>query len=357
MTFVVDQDDFDLAIGAVVRRVGGAVSKQVLVADGVVDLGKVIGHFALEDGREAEASGHCCEGSELVLGLQVVEFANPAASKLVEHRAGADGEDGDVGRGPNLGEHLVEGKFGEGVAAGSNEDDVLSAFDAAGAVERLVECVEHVGVGKARDGERVNTLRNDLLVVGEVREYVGLEVVGHDRDVVVWSQRVKETDRGIAHVVDDIPGVGGELEQHDRGDWGLSDADSVDLLLDAIFQNQEVSTLKAGDELVSLVEDHADIEIDERHVNPDGEGSTIGILDFWLFGGGRWRRLVRLLLSGNNDGSVVDCWATGIRSLGGGWRGLSLGPGAVGGRAEDEDGQQRYGQFLRGGVFDGRGLN
>ena len=110
VTFVVDQDDFDLAIGAVVRRVGGAVGKQVLVADGVVDLGKVVGHLALEDGREAEASGHCCEGSELVLGLQVVEFANPATSKLVEHRAGADAEDGDVGRGPDLGEHLVEGE-------------------------------------------------------------------------------------------------------------------------------------------------------------------------------------------------------------------------------------------------------
>ena len=38
VAFVVDEEDFDLAVGAVVFGVGGAVGEDVLVADGVVDL-------------------------------------------------------------------------------------------------------------------------------------------------------------------------------------------------------------------------------------------------------------------------------------------------------------------------------
>jgi hypothetical protein len=69
---------------------------------------------------------------------------------------------------------------------------------------------------------------------------VGLQVVGHDGDVVVGAQGVEEADGGVAHVVDEVVGVGGELEQHDGGDGGLRDAHGVDLLLDAIFEDEEV---------------------------------------------------------------------------------------------------------------------
>ena len=40
VAFVVDQHDLDLAVGSVVVVVGGAVGEDVLVADGVVDLGE-----------------------------------------------------------------------------------------------------------------------------------------------------------------------------------------------------------------------------------------------------------------------------------------------------------------------------
>ena len=98
---------------------------------------KIVGQLALEDGAEAEASGHGGEGVQLVLGLEVVQVAHgaahaaSAARHLVDEGAGADGEDGDVRRGFDLGEDLVEGELGEGVAAGADEDDVLAAFDAA----------------------------------------------------------------------------------------------------------------------------------------------------------------------------------------------------------------------------------
>lgn len=145
--FVVDEEDLDLAIGAVALVVGGAVGEDVLVADGLVDLGEDVGELALEDGGEAEAAGHGGEGPHLVLGLEVVELAWAAAgAEFVEHGSGADGEDGYVGGVFDFGEDLVEGELGEGVAAGADEDDVLAAFDAAGAVEGLVEGVEHVGV-------------------------------------------------------------------------------------------------------------------------------------------------------------------------------------------------------------------
>jgi hypothetical protein len=43
MAFVVDEKDLDLAIAAVVVGVGGTVGEDVLVADGVVDLGEDVG--------------------------------------------------------------------------------------------------------------------------------------------------------------------------------------------------------------------------------------------------------------------------------------------------------------------------
>ncbi len=179
MAFVVDQEDLDLAVAAVVFVVGGAVGEDVLVADGVVDLGEDVGERALEERAEAHAASHGGEGLELVLGLKVVHLADAAPhaaaarSHLVDEGAGADGEDGDVGGGFDLGEDLVEGELGEGVAAGADEDDVFAAFDAAGAVEGLVEGVEEVGVGEVgmmRDWRAWATM--SLLLVKSVRMWV-----------------------------------------------------------------------------------------------------------------------------------------------------------------------------------------
>ncbi len=83
---------------------------------------------------------------------------------------------------------------------------------------------------------------DELLVVGEVGEDVGVEVVGHDGDVVVGAQGVEEAGGGVAHVVDGDPGVRGELEQHDGRDRRLHDAERIDLLLDAVFEHQEVGS-------------------------------------------------------------------------------------------------------------------
>lgn len=62
VAFVVDEEDLDLAVAAVVLVVGGAVGEDVLVADGLVDLAEDVGKLALEDGGEAEAAGHSRKG-------------------------------------------------------------------------------------------------------------------------------------------------------------------------------------------------------------------------------------------------------------------------------------------------------
>ena len=62
MAFIVDQQDFDLAVGAIVFVVRWAIGEDVLVADGVVDLGEDVREFALKDWTEAHAARHGSEG-------------------------------------------------------------------------------------------------------------------------------------------------------------------------------------------------------------------------------------------------------------------------------------------------------
>jgi len=58
----------------------------------------------------------------------VMVFMAPAGETAAPHDAGtarSDGEDGDIGRGLDLLQALVEGDFGEGIAARRNQDDDL----------------------------------------------------------------------------------------------------------------------------------------------------------------------------------------------------------------------------------------
>ena len=293
MAFIVDELDFDATVAAVVGRVGGAVGDDVLVADGLVDLAEDVGEFALEDGGVVEAAGHLGEGFKLVLGLEVVEVADGAAAAtaalhLVDKGAGSDREDGDVGGGFDFGEDLVEGEFRKGVAAGADEDDVFAAFDTGGAIEGFVEGVEEVGVREAGEGEGLEALAEDLFVVGEVVEDVGVEVVGDDGDVVVGAERAVEGGRGVLHVADDVVAIGGELEEHDGGDRSLGGADGGDGLGNAVFEDLEVARFQARDELVGFVEDYVDVEVDDGDVDAEGVGFAVGVFDFG-FGGRGWR--------------------------------------------------------------------
>ncbi len=343
MAFVVDQKNFDLTIAAIVFGVGGAVGEDVLVADGVVDRAEDVGELALEDGSEAEATGHRGKGPELVLSLQVVELARAtAAAHLVEHGSGADGKDSDVFCGFDLGEHLVEGEFGEGVAAGADEDDVLAALDAAGAVERLVKGVEEVGVGEAGDDQGLKRLGDEFLVVGEVGKDVGAEVVGDDGDVVVFAQRTEEAVGGVAHVVDEVVAVGGELKQHDGGDRRLGGADAGNGLGHAVFEDKEVVGLEAGDELVRLVEDDVGVDVDDGDVDAERVGVVVWVFDLGGFGShGRRRRLVGLLFLFEDDVAAVGLGAGLVGGRGGGLLRRVLAGGGVlrVGAWEDGDGE------------------
>ena len=196
---------------------------------------------------------------------------------------------------------------------------------------------------------------------------MGAEVVGDDGDVVVGAQRVEEGDAGVLHVADEVVGVGGELEQHNGGDWGLGHADAGDGLLDAVFLDEEVSGFKAWNELVGLVEDDVDVEVDDGNVNSQGVGGVVGVLDLGLLGGGR--RLgfgvVGAGLFLDNDAAVIGrgrafLWG-GVGCCFGG-RGLLLGGADLGdGGCGEEEAEHRGGEQMRGpgkegGALPGLGL-
>ena len=259
--FEVDEGDFDLAVGPVVAIVGGAVGDDVLVADGVVDLGEDVGEFSLKDWGEVHASSHLGEGFELVLSLEVVQtldtgshaHATAGVDHFLKERPRGDGEDGDVGSGFDLSEDFVEGEFGEGVAPRTDEDDVFSAFDTAGAIECFVEGVEEVGVGESGNLEGLEGLGDEILVVGEVGEDVGAQVVGDDGDIVFGPEGLEEGVGGVLHVVDEVVAIGCELQEHDCGDGRLGGSDAGDDLGDSILDDTEVLSLEAGYELVGLI--------------------------------------------------------------------------------------------------------
>ena len=84
----------------------------------------------------------------------------------------------------------------------------------------------------------------------------------------------------------------------------LGHADGLDVLLDAILKHQKVGGLQAGNKLVRLVQDHVDIQVDQRHVDTQRVGLAIRIFDLGSFGRGRRLRFGRVFLLAD-DRSVI----------------------------------------------------
>ena len=266
-----------------------------------------------------------------------------ATIHFIDKSAGADGEDGDVRGGLDLRQYLVEGNLGESVAACANEDDVLATFDAAGAIERLVEGVEHVGIGEARDHQGADGLADGILVVGEVGEDVGAEVVGDDGDVVIGTERTEEDVGGVLHVADEVVAVGGELEQLDGSNGSLSHANAGDGLGDAVFEDEEVGSFEARDELVGLVENDVDVKIDDWNVNAERVGLVVRVFDLGFGWRRRRRGFLGLFFLLENDGAVVSLGPDGVGRglLGRGLRRWSF--LSAGGREQKSQGCEKKG--------------
>ena len=344
VAFVIDEEDFDLAVGAVVLVIGGTIGEDVLVADGVVDGGEDIGECALEERVEGKTAGHGRESFHLVFSLEVVEALDAAhgsagVSNFADEGTGTDGEDGDVGGGLDLGENLIEGDARESVAASADEDDVLASFDTGDAIEGFVEGVKGIGVRKARDLEGVEGLGDSFLVVGEVSEDVGAEIVGDDGDVVVGAEGAEEAGGGVLHVADEVVGVGGKLKEHHGGDGSLGHADACNLLLDSVFENEEVSSFEARDELVGLVEDNVDVNIDDGDVDAERKGLVVGVFDFWFCSGGRGRGFGGVPLFFEDD-AVIAGGRAFLRVRGGGGRLGRVLSVARGGKGAGEGGEE-----------------
>src|SRR5271169_2769852 len=159
VAFAVGEFDLDLAKAAVLFGVAGVIREDVLVADGMGDVGEHLGERGLEAGKVRLSAGQVGKGVHLVVGLQVSHAPVVAATDNVDGSPrtlagvsqtgilpGADGEDGDVARLLELFHHMIEVQLAEGIAAAGNQDDVLAALQPVQTVDGLVERVKEIGL-------------------------------------------------------------------------------------------------------------------------------------------------------------------------------------------------------------------
>ena len=90
----------------------------------------------------------------------------------------------------------VTGGGCSGFQYGFTFDEAVADDDSIVAIERVVESVEQIGLGEARNSQFVQGSDHGLLILREVGEDVGLHVVGDDRDPVILFERFGETVRG-----------------------------------------------------------------------------------------------------------------------------------------------------------------
>ena len=178
-------------------------------------------------------------------------------------------------------------------------------------------------------------LGDQILVVREVGQDVGSEIVSNDRDVVVLAERAEEVIGGCPHVVNEVVAVSGELKQHDCGYGGLGQADTGNGLRDAVFKDEEVIGFQSGDELVGFVEDNIGVDVDDGDVDAEGVGVAVGVFNLGLSWSGGRRGLLSLLLFLEDNGAIVHLGSLVVGGrlgrrlllLGGRWGGLRLGVG------------------------------
>src|SRR5216683_2296954 len=79
-----------------------------------------------------------------------------------------DGKDGHIMRGLDLLCDLIEVSLAETVETSTDQNNVLVPLDPIHSVERVVEGIEQVGLGKARSAQLVQRIKNRSLVLSEI---------------------------------------------------------------------------------------------------------------------------------------------------------------------------------------------
>src|SRR5438270_180109 len=97
----------------------------------------------------------------------------------------AYGNNRHVVRALNLFRYLVQVELTEGVNTSANKDHVLVPFDPVQPVERVIQCVKQVGLGKARHSQSIESTHYGILVLRKVDYNIRLHVIRNDRHPVV----------------------------------------------------------------------------------------------------------------------------------------------------------------------------
>ena len=93
------------------------------------------------------------------------------------------------------------------------------------------------------------------LVLGEVCQDLGVHVVGHYRNIIVWFKLLRESIGSITHVVNEVIAVAGEFTEQNGGDGEPGALESDHRLNDAVFIYAEILLLQSRHELVGLLQD------------------------------------------------------------------------------------------------------
>src|SRR5262245_61610921 len=311
--------DLDLATFALPPGVGRRVAQAVLVPHQRLDCLQRAGDFAGEGDRDVFAAGRIGEGLQRVLSLQHghpverdaadVDSAPRIESLIVLlHKQIARAE--DVDRHPRIFDdlsRLVEIDLAESVEAGSDEQNrrarvdfvkpgvfrlvvlvgVLAVFQnhrvTFAAAQDELQSVEHVAFGESRvvADEQTDRLHEFALVVGEIDQRCGADVVSDDGDEIF--RLYKPVDEFISRAKDFYaPGFeksAGALaekinqlavfQQKHHCHRGFGRGEVFDLLFYAVFINLEMFLLQSLDDAAGLfvVDDRFDVD----HVSADGD--------------------------------------------------------------------------------------
>src|SRR6266852_8993434 len=251
------------------------VCEVVLVSDVADDIVKNPRHFRLKSREVGTSSRQAGKGVHFVVTLQVIHFANrnthavgvTAAMTFTVVAYGkthADGKDGDVVRGLDLLRDLVKVEFAEGVHAGGDQDHILASFNLVHAVERVVQGVEQVCLGKTRHSQLIQGAVDRLLVLGEVRQDMRFHVVRNHRHPVIFLELVGEGVAGIQRVHHEVVVGGGEFHQQHGCNRGLRNIEIGDRLRNPILDHTEMVFLQVGN-VLSILGCDQDVHVHDGH--------------------------------------------------------------------------------------------
>src|SRR6185312_12077893 len=223
---------------------------------------------------------------------------------------------------------LIESNFAEGIDAGRQNQNGFAAFDFRHAVGGIGQRVKEIGFGKIGKAERAQALVEHLLVIGEIGNDSGAEIVADEGDVIIRLHRVDECAGGLERVVPVGAAVPletlAEFDDHGYSHGRLADGKFLDGLRNVVYEDAEDGARQVGNKIVFVIH-HRDVDGDEIGLGrkSGGRGTGIPVLWPWRQFGWNLRKIFRGAgLGGRGSGGggrgrggrrVAHRWAAGPR--------------------------------------------